>query len=68
MTVNVEDRQSLIFVLQNTMAAMSHDGSLLTLDFKFPFQNENVLIKSNLINETTNQLGQQIKSNMQVKV
>ena len=68
MTVNVEDRQSLIFVLQNTMAAMGHDGSLLTLDFKFPFQNENALIKSNLINETTNQLGQQIKSNMQVKV
>ena len=50
------------------MAAMGHDGPLLPLDFKFPFQNKSVLIKLNLINETTNQLAQQIKSNMQVKV
>ena len=68
MIANAEDRQPLIFVLQNTMAAMGHDGLLLPLDFKFPFQNKSVLIKLNLINETTNQLAQQIKSNMQVKV
>ena len=47
---------------------MGHDGSSLPLHFKFPFQNKSVLIKLNLINETTNQLAQQIKSNMQVKV
>ena len=57
-----------MFVLQNTVAAMGHDGSSLPLHFKFPFQNKSVLIKLNLINETTNQLAQQIKSNMQVKV
>ena len=68
MIANAEDRQPLIFVLQNTMAAMGHDGSSLPLDFKFSFQNKSALIKLNLINETTNQLGQQIKSNMQLKV
>ena len=57
-----------MFVLQNTVAAMGHDGSSLPLHFKFPFQNKSVLIKLNLINETTNQLEQQIKNNMQVKV
>ena len=65
---NAEDGLPLIFVLQNTMAAMGHDGSSLPLDFKFSFQNKSALIKLNLINETTNQLGQQIKSNMQLKV
>ena len=65
---NAEDGLPLIFVLQNTMAAMGHDGSSLLLDFKFPFQNKSILIKLNLINETTNQLGQQIKNNIQVKV
>ena len=50
------------------MAAMGHDGSSLPLDFKFSFQNKSALIKLNLINKTTNQLGQQIKSNMQLKV
>ena len=49
------------------MAAMDHDGPSLPLDLKFPFQNKSILIKLNLINETTNQLGQQIKNNMQVK-
>ena len=64
---NAEDGLPLIFVLQNTMAAMDHDGPSLPLDLKFPFQNKSILIKLNLINETTNQLGQQIKNNMQVK-
>ena len=50
------------------MAAIGHDGSSLLLDFKFPFQNKSILIKLNLINETTNQLGQKIKNNMKVKV
>ena len=50
------------------MAAMVHDGSSLLLDSKFPFQNKSILIKMNLINETTNQLGQQTKNNIQVKV
>ena len=57
-----------MFVLHKTVAAMGHDGPSLPLDFKFPFQNKSILIKLNLINETTNQLGHQIKSNMQVKV
>ena len=39
------------------MAAMGHDGSSLPFDFKFPFQNKGILIKLNLINKTTNQLG-----------
>ena len=65
---NAEDGLALIFVLQNTIAAMGHDGPSLPLDFKFPFQNKSILIKLNLINETTNQLGQQIKNNMQMKV
>ena len=47
---------------------MGHDDSSLLLDFKFQFQNNSILIKLNLINETTNQLGQQIKNNIQVKV
>ena len=50
------------------MAAMGLDGPSLPFDFKIPFQNKSSLIKSNLINKTTNQLGQQIKNNMQVKV
>ena len=45
-----------------------HDGLSMPFDFKFPFQNESVLIKSNLINEMTNQLEQQMKSKMQVEV
>ena len=65
---NAEDGPPLIFVLQNTISAMGHDGPSLPLDFKFPFQNKGILIKLNLINETTNQLGQQIKNNMRVKV
>ena len=40
----------------------------LPFGFKFPFQNKSILIKSNLINETTNQLEQQMKSKMQGKV
>ena len=47
---------------------MGYDGPSLPFDFKFPFQNKSILIKSNLINEMTNQLGQQMKSKMQVKV
>ena len=43
----------LIFVLQNKLAVMGHDGPSLPFDFKFLFQNESVLIKSNLINEMT---------------
>ena len=50
------------------MAVMGHDGPSLPFDFKFPFQNKSILIKSNLINEMTNQLGQQMKNKMQVKV
>ena len=49
------------------MAAMGHDDPSMPLDFKFPFQNKRILIKLNLINKMTNQLGQQMKSNMQVK-
>ena len=49
------------------MAAMGHDDQSMPLDFKFPFQNKSILIKLNLINKMTNQLGQQMKSNMQVK-
>ena len=45
-----------------------HDGPSLPFDVKFPFQNKSILIKSNLINEITNHLGQQIKSKIQVKV
>ena len=57
-----------MFVLHKTVAAMGHDGPSLPLDFKFPFQNKSILIKLNLINKTTNKLGQQMKNNMQVKV
>ena len=51
------------------MAVMSHDGSSLPFDFKFPFENActSILIKSKLINEMTNQLRQQMKNEMQVK-
>ena len=61
---NAEDGMSLIFVLQNTMAAMDHDGPSLPFDFKFPFQNKTILIKSNLIIKPR----QQMKNNIQVKV
>ena len=47
---------------------MGHDDPSLPLDFKFPFQNKSLLIKLNLIIKTTNQQGQQMKNNMQVKV
>ena len=50
--------------LQDTMAALGDDGPSAPFDFKFPFQNKSVLIKSNLINEMTNQLGQQMKNKM----
>ena len=43
------------------MAVMGHHGPLLPFDFK------NILIKSKLINEMTNQLRQQMKNKMQVK-
>ena len=58
-----------MFVLQNAMALMDHDGPLLPFDFKFPFENafKSILIKSKLINEMTNQLRQQMKNKMQVK-
>ena len=46
------------------MAAMGHDGRSLSFNFKFPFQNKSALIKSNLINEMTNQLGQHMKNKM----
>ena len=51
------------------MAVMSHDGSWLPFDFKFPFENAftSILIKSKLINEMTNQLRQQMKNEMLVK-
>ena len=61
---NAEDGMSLIFVLQNTMAAMGHHGPSLPFDFKFPFQNKSILIKSNLNNKTR----QQMKNNIQVNV
>ena len=61
---NAEDGMSLIFVLQNTMAAMGHDDPSLPFDFKFPFQNKSILIKTNLINKPR----QQMKNNIQVKV
>ena len=61
---NAEDGMSLIFVLQNTMAAIDHDGPSLPFDFKFPFQNKTILIKSNLIIKPR----QQMKNNIQVKV
>ena len=50
------------------MAVMGHDDPSLPFDLKFPFQNKSILIKSNLINEMTNQPGQQMKHKMQVKV
>ena len=59
---------SLIFVLQNTMGALGHDDQSLRFDFKFPFQNKSILIKSNLIIKMAYLLGQQMKNNMQVKV
>ena len=43
-------------------------GPQLPFDFKFPFQNKSISIKSNLVNEMTNQLGQQMKNKMYVKV
>ena len=46
------------------MAAMGHDGPSLPFDFKFPFQNKSILIKSNLNNKTR----QQMKNNIQVNV
>ena len=49
------------------MAIMGH-GPPLPFDFKFPFQNKCISIKSNLVNEMTNQLGQQMKNKMYVKV
>ena len=49
------------------MAAMGHNGPSSPFDFKFPFQNKSILIKSNLINKMTNQL-KQMKNNIQVKV
>ena len=60
---NTEDGVSLIFILQNTMAAMGHDGPSLPFDFKFPFQNKSILIKSNLIIKTraTNEKQYQVK-------
>ena len=50
------------------MAVMGHDGPSLPFNFMFPFQNKSILIKSNLINEITDQLRQQMKNKMQVKV
>ena len=47
---------------------MAHDDPSLPFDFKFPFQNKSILIKSNLINEMTNQREQQMKNKVQVKV
>ena len=37
--VSAYDRLPLIFVLQNAMAVMSHDGPSLPFNFKFPFEN-----------------------------
>ena len=70
LVASVSDRLPLIFVLQNAMAVMSHDGPSLPFDFKLPFGNafKIILIKSNLINEMINQLRQQIQNKMQVKV
>ena len=47
---------------------MGYDGPSLSVDFKFPFQNKSILIKSNLINEMINQLGQEMKNKIQVKL
>ena len=44
------------------MAVLGDDGPLAPFDFKFPFENKSVLIKSNLMNDMTNQLGQQMKN------
>ena len=54
------DRMSLIFVLQNPLAPIGHDGPF---GFTFPFQNKSILIKSNLINKMTSQVTQQINTN-----
>ena len=50
------------------MGALGHDDQSLRFDFKFPFQNKSILIKSNLIIKMAYLLGQQMKNNMQVKV
>ena len=70
LVASASDRVPLIFVLQNAMAVMGHNGPSLPFDFKFPFENafKIILIKSNLINEMINQPRQQIKNKMLVKV
>ena len=52
------------------MAVMGQDGPLLSFDFKLPFENafQSILIKWNLINEMSTQLGQQLTNKMEVKV
>ena len=50
------------------MAVIGRDGPSLPFNFKLPFQNISILIKSNLINEMANQLEQQKNNKMQVKV
>ena len=62
------DGLSLIFLLQNTMVEMCHNGLSLSFTFKFQFKSKSILIKWNLISKMTNQLGQQMKNNIQVKV
>ena len=64
LVASAKDKLPLIIVLENTMAVMGHDGPSLPFDFKFLFQNKSVIIKLNLINKMTNQLGQQIKNKM----
>ena len=54
------DGLSLIFILQNAVAPIGHDGPFSST---FAFQNKSILIKSNLINKMTSQVTQQINTN-----
>ena len=64
----LEDGTLLIFVLQNTIATMGQDDPPLPFEFKFPLQSKTILMKSNMINQMTYQVREQMKNNMQVKV
>ena len=50
------------------MVEMCHNGLSLPFTFKFQFKSKSILIKWNLISKMTNQLEQQMKNNIQVKV
>ena len=44
------------------MAVLGDDGPSAPFDFKLPFENKSALMKQNLMNDMTNQLGQQMKN------